>query len=210
MYINNNIITQVTSFKFLGIVIDNKLSWKLHIDYLASKLARNLSILYKLKGNVPQFTMINMYYSFVYSLLTYGITVWGSSSKGNLNKLLLLQKQAIRVITNSSYRAHTDSLFKSLKVLKIQDIFFLEVLQFVYKFKLGKLPCIFSNLFTFNTRQSRQQILHIPIHRTNYRAASITVVGAKIFNEFHRRHNVELISINNFKKLFNNFTLSNY
>ncbi len=208
--VQDNEISQVTSIKFLGIIIDNKLSWNLHITYLANKLAKNMSILYKLKGSFPQSTMLNMYYSFIYSLLTYGISIWGNSSKSNLNKLITLQKQAVRIICDTAYRAHTDSLFKTLKILKLQDIFLLEVLKFTYKFKLGILPTVFHDYFTISETQVRQETFHIPRHRTNYRAASIKILGAKKFNQFHKKFKVQLNSINNLKKFFILNTLSEY
>ncbi len=209
LFINNIELEQVNHIKFLGVFFDNKLSWEYHVTYLANKVAKNISILYKLRNNVPPSTMITMYYSFIYSLLSYGILLWGNSYKANTHKLLILQKRAVRIISDSTFLAHTDVLFKNKKILKLHDIVSLETLKFVYKSKLNLLPSNFDNYFNFN-EEFRYSRIQIPRHRTNYRAFSIQIQGAKTYNSFNNSSRLNFTSIKTLKKYFLTSTLDSY
>lgn len=83
----------------------------------------------------------------ILSQLNYGILVWGS----NTNKLFKLQKKAVRIITCSKYNAHTGPIFKSIKSLKIDDIFKVNILKFYYKYCQKELPS-YLQAFNFITR----------------------------------------------------------
>ena len=80
-------------FKYLGALIDSKLSWK-HVS-----ISRSLGIMYKLQHFLALKIMKNVYYCLIYSHLVYGIEVWGPACKTELNKLLVLQKRATRLMT---------------------------------------------------------------------------------------------------------------
>ena len=71
--------------------------------------------------------------------LNYCLIVWGFDS----SRIRLLQKRAIRTITNSWYRTHTTPIFKSLNILKITDLYWLIVLKFYYKLENKLLPSYF-------------------------------------------------------------------
>jgi hypothetical protein len=75
--------------KFLGLIIDEILSWNQHIEQIATKLCSACYALRNLKHIVPQSTLRTKYYAYTHSTLSYGIIVWGRSS--NVNKLFILQ-----------------------------------------------------------------------------------------------------------------------
>ena len=128
--INWNEIKQVNFTKFLGIYINEHLSWAQHIDYLSKKIARNVGILSKLKHFLPMYIMNTLYYSLILSHLQYCTLLWANTYSTWLNKVRILQKKAIWIITQSHYLAHTDPLFSELKLLKLDDL---------YKRQLGNL-----------------------------------------------------------------------
>ena len=74
-----------------------------------------------------------LYFSLVYSVLTYGILIWGSTSITFLQKLSILQKKIIRVITDSEWNAHTSVIFKDLEIIKFNDLF--QYLLNIYMYK---------------------------------------------------------------------------
>ena len=209
--INSCPISQVIHTKFLGIIIDNKLSWNQHITQLSNKIARNISVLYKLREALPHKLLLNMYYTFIYPLFTYGINLWGNTYKSNISKLIGLQKRVIRVIHNCSYLSHTNILFKQSKILKLTDITKLETLKFVIKYNLGILPSIFKNYFTFNNSNTRQaHFLSIPKYRTNYRSFSIQIQGARLYNELCANTNINFKSVKILSNYLTNYIISNY
>ena len=91
-------ITCVTKTKFLGVIIDSKLSWKEHISYVCGKVAKGIGIISKVRKYVNKSTLLELYYSFIYPYLTYCNHVWGLSCKSYMDALVKLQKRAIRII----------------------------------------------------------------------------------------------------------------
>ena len=82
-------ITTVNEIKFLGLKIDNKLSWKRHIDYIIPKLNSACYCMRAVNPNVLHNTLKIIYYSYFHSILTYGLIFWGSSTESN--KIFRLQ-----------------------------------------------------------------------------------------------------------------------
>ena len=91
-------IKQVSSTKFLGVTIDENLTWNQHMDALCRKLASGHGALYRIKDYVPKSVHKQLYHALFESHLVYGISVWGSQSHTALNKLFTLQKKCIRML----------------------------------------------------------------------------------------------------------------
>ena len=91
-----------------------------NIDYLSKKFERNVGILSKQKHFLPMYIMNTLYYSFILSHLQSCTLLWANTYSTCLNKLRILQKKAIRIITQSHYLADTDNLFSKLKTAKIR------------------------------------------------------------------------------------------
>ena len=94
LMINGNKIKQVHETKFLGVIIDDTLSWKSHIAYLENKLKCCTGIINIVKDKIPKSHYKSLYHTLFESHLSYGITVWGGTSQSSLEKLFLLQKNA--------------------------------------------------------------------------------------------------------------------
>ena len=80
------------STKFLGIFIDENLSWNDHISSLCTKVSMNVGVMSRLKWFLPKHILVTLYNSFVLPYLNYDSVAWGSSTSG-CNKLFLLQKK---------------------------------------------------------------------------------------------------------------------
>ena len=94
----------------------------------------------KLKHCFPQPTLKSLYYAIVYPYLNYGVLAWGSANKTLMDRLLLLQKKALRIICNSDYRAHTDNLFSTNRILRINEIYSLQLGVFMFLLNNNELP----------------------------------------------------------------------
>ena len=144
----------MTIFKFLGVTVDHKVSFSSHIDSICIRVSKTIGMFHKIHRDVPEYTLIKLYYSIVYPHLIYGILLWGDSADIYVNHLLLLQKKIIRLITCSSYLAHTGPLFHRTGILTIRD---------VYKFVLG--------CYMFG----RKNLLQYPVHSYNTRNKNIAI-----------------------------------
>ena len=210
--IDNNVIERVKETVFLGVILDEHLSWKPHILSVSRKISKSIGIIYKSSFCLPKTSLRSLYYSLVYPYLTYCVSVWGSTYQSNLNRIIILQKKIIRIISKVSFDAHTGVLFKEQEILKFSDIYLYQIGKFMYLFKRGLLPNYFRDMFTlasqihsYNTRNS--SLFYIPHCRTNFRKFSIRFQGPTFFNSLSREiQNSESISL--FGKRLKKFLLS--
>ena len=92
VYVNNVMISKVSSTKFLGIVIDDKLSWEAHLDYLVKKLCSCVGAICPVRKFIPSDQYLKIYNALFESHLSYGITVWGVALKiGQMKSYLSLK-----------------------------------------------------------------------------------------------------------------------
>ena len=111
--INNSEIANVNQLCFLGIIIDENLTMQNHVEMLTNKLSKITGILNKLKFIYLQIIILTICNSLFVSHINYGSLVWGT----NINRISKMQKKVVQIITHSHYIAHTESLFKNLKLL---------------------------------------------------------------------------------------------
>ena len=133
------LLEQKESVKFLGIYISENMKWNAHVQYISDKVSRNVGILCKLKYYVPKNILFMLYNSLILSNISYCNIVW-ATAKSHIDSILLLQKKAIRICTNSGNRDHSDPLFVELKTLKVNDINFLQNSLFMFRLYNGQLP----------------------------------------------------------------------
>ena len=131
--INNYCIKQVCEMKYLGVILDNKMNWHNHIQYVCTKLAKAAGIIYKVRNKTPQKVLMLLYHSLVGTYLQYGIASWGSAKTTALSKLKSLQNKVVRYITHSSQFTNVTGEFKKLGILKLDEIYFSEVGKFMYR-----------------------------------------------------------------------------
>src|SRR5690606_10465097 len=103
----NVTLATVEQVKILGVTFDSKLSFKQHIGNIRQTLAWKLSVLHRIKHLIPISVKRKIYYAHFHSHVYYCNLIWGQACYTNLVPLIKLQKRAVRIITNSSYRAHT-------------------------------------------------------------------------------------------------------
>ena len=110
IFINGQKITKVNHAKFLGVVIDEKLSWDDHIQYLIKKLRSIIGALCRIRHSIPVGLYKKIYGALFESHLTYGITVWGVALKDKpIDKLFITQKHCVRILFGD-YEAYMNKL----------------------------------------------------------------------------------------------------
>jgi hypothetical protein len=149
--VNNTNISFTENTKFLGVIIDNKLNWSSHIQYIASKISKTMGILFRARDKLFTENLVSLYNTLVLPYLTYCIVVWGYTYNKYRSSLVKLQNKIVRIITFSKYDAHTDVLFKRLNILKFDSLYKYFTGILMYKFSKGMLPTFYSNLFALNS-----------------------------------------------------------
>ena len=92
--INNIKVKQVSEIKFLGVIIDCKLNWKLQLNYVSSKLSRTIAISHKVKNKLNMKSLILLYNALFLSHLNYCSNIWGNTFKSSLKNIFILQKKS--------------------------------------------------------------------------------------------------------------------
>jgi hypothetical protein len=200
-------IPQVTSVKFLGIYVDQHITWKVHIEKIASKIAKNIGIISRVSYLIPANIRLTLYYSLIYPYLAYGNMIWASNYEHRLQRIKILQKRIIRLITGSPYNTHTNPLFKHLGILKLLQIRQKQTCEFMHRYSYNTLPNIYTNFFTsssdFHSYNTRNLSLFRSVFaRTNSRKFSIRVAGPASWNELPKDLR-DISNFNLFKKRVN-------
>ena len=171
----NTIIARSSCQKFLGVQLDEKLNFKIHINSICQKITRSIGIIWKLSSFLPAKILYTIYYSIIYPHLIYAVEVWGKSSKVAVNRLSkkVLRAQSLVLAGNNNNELDC----KMLTFTQIHEQFCLTRL-FAY-YKLDSNP-YFSNKFTnqvtnhtLNTRNNLNNLFRTPV-----------INSSKVFNSF--------------------------
>ena len=127
--IDNVQIERVKTFNFLGIMLDESLTWTEHTNMVANKISSVAGVLHRLKNIFPWEILLTLYNTLILSYINYGLLVWGVKS----NRIDVLLKKKINLAANSSYFAHTTPLFLAERLLKVSKNFKFKVIEFFYK-----------------------------------------------------------------------------
>ena len=151
---NNTVLEQKSECKFLGIIVDNEISWKPHINHILSKVNKTTALLRFLKYIFPKHILKTLYMTLIYPYFNYCNVIWGAADSTAIEPLVLLQKKVIRIINRANFLDHTEPLFISMKLLTLPELYKLNCILFIYK-------CFFSDLFIlFRERLFRGTDIH--------------------------------------------------
>ena len=92
-----------TYVKYLGVLIDENLSWKHHINYTSTKIGKGIGIIARLRQSVRRTTLLNIYCSLIEPYLSYGLVSWGQAANAHLKKVVILQKRVLHLMYFSDY-----------------------------------------------------------------------------------------------------------
>ena len=98
LFINDREIKRITSIKYLGVLIDEHLTWKEHIAVIENKVSKYLGLLHRARRVLDRTALKNLYFSFIHRYLNYGNIVWANTITTKLKKLASKQKQVLRIL----------------------------------------------------------------------------------------------------------------
>ncbi len=152
--LNSIEIAQVKSFTFLGLKLNETLTWNDHIEETSNKVSKTIGVMNRLKNVLPTKVLRMIYTSLILPRFYYCNLAWGKKP----GRLEQLQKKAIRIANAEKYNAHTEPILKRTKMLKLQDIHICNKLKFFYKLVNNMLPPYFwQYMFTANTSATRSK-----------------------------------------------------
>lgn len=125
-------IQKVNEIKYLGIFLDQKVSWKAHIDYLKTKIIKYIRTFYMLRPLCTPVLLKELYHALVSSRMEYGIVIWGGTYHTSLKPLITLQKYFIRILSHKTRLTHTPPLFLALNILPFRNLYIFKVLRLFF------------------------------------------------------------------------------
>ena len=135
--VNGELIRRVYKSKYLGLIVDDKLSWKDHIDLISSKIRRNIGVMKRVRENVPGEILILLYRTLSEPYLRYCNTTWGYCGVTLLNRLQALQNRAARLIKGLKYaEADYPKILSELGILNVEQLVRLDTTSLVYRIKI--------------------------------------------------------------------------
>ena len=202
--INGDSVRCADSCKFLGVILDNNLTFNKHINHVVAKLSRSAGILYRIRKSLPHYARLNYYYSFVYPYLNYNIITWAATSHSHLYPLIIQHKRIIRLLTDSHFREHTTPLFSRLGLLKLLDIYKYNLLIYIQKLIWnGK----FQPDHDVNTRSRN---LAVPtFQRLTRTQQSVSYAGPSLWNDLPN-YLKEIVSPSIFKRKLKVYLIGQY
>ena len=142
---NETIISRSESVRYLDLLIDDILVCS--YSQISLLLARCYKMLYLIRDYVAKQTLIMLFYSFAHSRVSYGIAVLGTVAKKYLHEVELKLNIIVRNITWNKKFSYVSQLYKKMKLLKLKDVYKLELAKFMHKLFYNKLSCVFQKRF---------------------------------------------------------------
>ena len=117
MKIDNANIMEVQCIKYLGVILENRLSWIQHISYVKSKISKGIGIIYKARINKN--ALLGLNHSYICPYRIYCIESWGNASNCHIDPLSMLQERILRILTFSNYDVPSELLFMYTNILPL-------------------------------------------------------------------------------------------
>ncbi len=149
--LNETIVEEKEVTKYLGVFIDNKLTWKPHIEHVKTKLSKGNGMISKIRYYVNDLCLLNLFYSFIQSHVNYNLINWSSTYPSFIKPIDLKVKAAVRLISFKNKYEHTKPLFLKHKILPFSDLIKYKKGNFLWKICKGFINKPFSDVFIHNT-----------------------------------------------------------
>ena len=215
--INGKTILRTDSCKYLGLILDDKLTFKNHIDLLCKDLIKVISAFRIIKEWVPNKHKLKLYYAYFHSKLLYALEIYGTSANKYIRRIEVLQHRAIKVLFSLDYFTPSTYLYSKYKILPIRDLYSLKVAKFMYNQFNNKNNNVFSDYFETiahvdypNTRNRFK--LRIPRTKTAMGTKMIKTSGAQIWNTLTDalKQDLRCLSYYKFNKLTKEYYLQKH
>ena len=168
----------VQNTKFLGLTIDECLNWTNHVTALCNKVSSGIYALRRMAKICDLDTLKTIYFAFIHSHISFGLILYGATSNENLNKILMLQKQAIRIILNLNWNESVKHRFSQLGILTVYGQYIFELIMFIRK-NLASLSKLGEN-HSYQTR-NKNKIANVP-HKLKFLEKKPSYAGIKYYN----------------------------
>ena len=186
--IKNHTISPEDNLKYLGVLLDKKLSWKPHVQKVKTQLSRACGILSKLKHYTSPPVLKVVYNSLIHPYLNYPVLNWGRASDATIQPLIKLQNKAIKII-NPTNMGSLEDHFQHLNILCLPKLYSFSVGKFMHSYHNKLLPNHFDEYFVplslihcHSTRLATSKNLFLPRVNSSSGKCSLKIIGPKVWS----------------------------
>ena len=133
LHLNNLEIQRVDCCKYLGVMLDDRLTWQNHINYIENKLIKFTSFFYKIRQNLTAECRKALYFALIHPHLTYAVELFGNATASSIYRLQILQNKFLRILQLQGPRFPTSKLYVNYNTHKICDLHEISLLQLIHK-----------------------------------------------------------------------------
>lgn len=188
--IDNETISRVTEFKYLGVLIDNKLNLKEQAFNCTKKAASKTNLLSRISKNLTFDTKKIIFNSIVLPSFQYCSTIYLGNNKEEIGQMQLIQNRAMRLILKCEFLTPIDFMLKSLNWLSISQMIKFNALVYIHKMLKGLLPGYLSDKLILTntvhnryTRQNNDFSLRLPNYTSTFTQKNLFYNGVKLYND---------------------------
>ena len=206
VYMSNIKIDYASSIRFLGVIIDDKLKFNLHINTITKKISKSIGVLYKLQQYVSSETLLSVYRCIIECYINYCNVIFGNARSIHINPLIIAQKKAVRVVVKQPPLSHSNPIFSSLKILKVRDFYNYNLGSYFHKNE-GK----FRQYFRINLNNTRSGDHYVPPLQRLTLTYNQSIINQALLNWVDIPPNIRNSpSFSSFKKNYKLHLLSQY
>lgn len=206
--IGNVVIERTREIKYLGCIIDEKLTFNGNCDYACKKLAKKVNFFSRISNRLDKETRILVYNTIIAPHISYCSTILFLSNKTQIERIQKLQNRCMKIILRKKWRTHSRTMLDELNWLSVKQQIHRDVLVFIYKVRNNMLPSYLSNCFQSNEGRAyilrNQGDLRLPLYRKGATQRSLMFDGVKLYNELPREIKLNE-NLKTFKKCCENF-----
>ncbi|CAG4943469.1 unnamed protein product [Colias eurytheme] len=190
-------LTRATSIRYLGILVDDKLSWKDHITHVCNRVRKLVYIFKHLRSVANKKLLIQVYKALCESIINYCVTSWGGAPKTIMSELERAQRAVLKVLMHLPYRHSTADVYAKSGVLSVRKIYILKALLRYHRFTAHTLPRTWK----------RKLRCPIPTTKTHFAKRQLNCIAPRLYNSIPTNDINKIINLptNRFKKYIVNW-----
>lgn len=192
-------ITRSSHIKYLGVYIDNLISWKYHLKCLTARARKVIYMFKRLRQSADMDTLKKVYYAMCQSILSYCISIWGGAAKTHFLPLERAQRAVLKVMCYKPFRYPTPQLYDECQLLTVRQLFILETI-------IKKHSSTKYNVDTIKKRRN-YNVCNVTCFRTSLAARHHNIIGPHLYNIANNSCKIYPLSKHQCKKIIHDWLL---